>query len=661
MQELRITKRPSASGERLDPRRASCTHSDTPDRLPAHGGSTMMHEQGGRRTGAPPQIATPDIADTLDRLPTASQHSAKEVPITYANALLVYPEIPPTYWGFNFALEFTGHNAMFPPLGLLTVAALFPRGYNLQIVDMNVSPLEDSHLEWADIVFTSAMVVQQDSLKSVIERCNRAGVPLVDGGPYPTSYHDELLGVDHFLLDEVEDTFPDFLQDLEDGAAKLIYRAPDKPDVTKSPVPRFDLIDFNDYHSMCVQFSRGCPFNCEFCDITKLFGRIPRTKTPEQVLREFESLHTLGWQGKVFLVDDNFIGNKRKALELLPRIAEWQQIHSYPFSLITEASVDLANKDPLMDAMVEAGFHSVFLGIETPNPKALVKTHKQQNTSKHGGDYLLKAVKTIQQKGLRVAGGFILGLDEDGEEVFDAQINFIQQAGIPLAMIGILGVIRGTDLHKRMEEEGRLLDNVPTGNQLNMVMNFKPEMDVDVLLAGYRRVLTTAYDPTLGNYFERSLTMLRNVGYAENAAELPNKKLLQALWKSLYRQIFSKQGFAYLKFLSKVAWIDRRLLPEAFSLAILGYHFEMIVRQEIAIHDFKEFMRLELEALQESVPVDHNHLANVNDFGEQVAKVLKLADSRYRVIHRDFRREVERALDSFRSSVTKLKEDYVVT
>ena len=579
-------------------------------------------------------------------------YGSNEAHIRYRNALLVYPECPPTFWGFNFALEFSGQKAMFPPLGLLTVAAMFPPEYDVRLVDMNVRSLEDSDLEWADMVFASAMIVQKDSLQAVVDRCTRAGVPVVAGGPYPTSYHDEIQGVDHFLLDEVEDTFPGFLRDLDRGTARTIYREAGKPDVTKTPVPRFDLIDLNDYHSMCLQFSRGCPFNCEFCDITKLFGRVPRTKTSGQMLEEFESLYHLGWHGKVFLVDDNFIGNKRRALELLPDVAEWQRGRSYPFSLITEASVNLANTEELMDSMVDAGFHNVFLGIETPNPKALIKTQKQQNTSRKQENYLLSAVRKIQRKGIRVAGGFILGLDEDDESVFASQIEFIQAAGIPLAMVGLLTVVRGTDLHERLQAEGRLLESESTGNQLNMVLNFQPEMDSATLLEGYRRVLKTIYDPTLKNYFSRCVTMLQNIRFGPRPSEPLDRNLLKGLLRSLHRQILSRQGPAYLRFIAKVIRIDPRLLPEAFSLAILGYHFEMVGRQEIAVHDFKQFLASELESLRQ-VPSDANGRSIEPALGRYAdpTESLSRAESRYRKLHRSFRHGIESSMDSFRATV----------
>ena len=368
------------------------------------------------------------------------------------NALLLYPRHPPTYWGNNFALDLLGIRAAFPPLGLLTVAAMFPSRYNLRVVDLNVTSLEDRDLEWADLAFTSTMIVQRPSLERVVERCNRAGVPVIAGGPHPTTFHREMEGIDHFVLDEVEETFPTFLRDLEDGVAKEVYRAPGKPDVTVTPLPRFDLIDMNDYYSMCLQFSRGCPFDCEFCDITKLYGRVSRTKTPEQMVAEFDHLHELGWRGPLFLVDDNFIGNKREVTRLLPAIAEWQKDRGYPFTLSTEASVNLVRMNDLMDVMIDAGFDTVFLGIETPNPKALKKMKKPQNINVRDDNYLFTAVRKIQQKGMQVQGGFILGLDEDDESAFDAQIDFIQETGIPIALVGLLTALKDTNLWARLEQ-----------------------------------------------------------------------------------------------------------------------------------------------------------------------------------------------------------------
>ncbi len=297
---------------------------------------------------------------------------------------------------------------------------------------------------------------------------------------------------DYYVLDEVEETFPLFLADWEAGRAQRLYRPERKPVLTTTPVPRFDLLDLGAYSSMALQFSRGCPFDCEFCDITKLFGRVPRTKSNPQMLAELDALYDLGWRGPVFLVDDNFIGNRREALRLLPEVAAWQRERAHPFDLFTEASVNLAEHEPLMDAMVAAGFSMVFLGIESPNPEALRKTRKSQNVKRDEDDFLLRAVRTIQRKGLEVSGGFILGLDADGPEVFDAQIEFIQAAGIPRAMVGLLTALRGTDLHARYAAEGRLVGEA-SGNNVEIALNFRPQLAPEVLIAGYRRVLATLY------------------------------------------------------------------------------------------------------------------------------------------------------------------------
>ncbi|MGR3311047.1 MAG: B12-binding domain-containing radical SAM protein [Candidatus Brocadiales bacterium] len=495
--------------------------------------------------------------------------------------LLVYPEFPPSFWGCKHAIEFIGKKSVMPPLGLLTVAGMFPEnGYELKLIDMNITSLEDEHITWADFVLTSTMIVQQKSLREVIARCNRIGVPIVAGGPHPTSFHDQIKGVDHFVLDEVEEIFPQFLEDFGNGGAKKMYRAPEKPDVTKTPLSRFDLLDLDAYRSMALQFSRGCPFDCEFCDITKLFGRIPRTKTNDQMLAELDFLYDLGWRGPVFLVDDNFVGNKRDAMRLLHAIAGWQKEKGHPFSLYTEASVTLVEFEPLMDAMVDAGLNMVFLGIESPNPETLKKSNKNQNIKKGVDNYLLHAVRTLQGKGIEVTGGFILGLDGDGPEVFDAQIDFIKEAGIPIAMVGILNALRGTTLYNRLEREGRLLAE-STGNNLDITLNFIPEMDRQMLINGYKRILTTLYDPTLSNYFQRCWTQLKNLKLTEHNIGCIGKAELLAAMRSFRRQLFSKQGPAYLKFLLKTIFRYPKMFPEAVRLAIMGYHFQKHTEQAL--------------------------------------------------------------------------------
>lgn len=566
------------------------------------------------------------------------------------NALLVYPEFPPSYWGFKFALDFVGKKSFMPPLGLLTVAGMFPKEYQLKLVDMNVQPLTDADLNWADLVFTSSMIVQRDSLQKVIERSNLAGATVVSGGPHPTTFHESIEGVDHFVLDEVEDILPGFLRDLEQGTAKRIYRANEKPDVSQAALPRFDLINLQDYESMALQFSRGCPFDCEFCDITKLFGRVARTKRNEKMLEEFDQLYRLGWRGSLFLVDDNFIGNKRAALDLLGHLGKWQKERDYPFALFTEASVNLARLEPLMDAMVEAGFSMTFLGIESPNPEALLKTKKKQNTRKGEDNYLLDAVRTIQNKGIEVTAGFILGLDGDDERSFDAQMQFIEEAGIPKAMVGLLTALKGTNLYHRLQSEGRLLEE-STGNSVNVELNFIPEMDSQTLKDGYKRVLRTIYDPTLRNYFDRCFTMLTHLKQTRHTgAHEIGKAELKAIAKSFTRQILSRQGPAYLKFLVKVLRTRPKMFPEAIRLAIFGYHFEKITSQQISVHEFRNYLRVELDGFKDWLSrAKEDKVLDAQTYPKDVLSRVRI---RYNQIHEDFRYSVADALDSFNQAVT---------
>ncbi len=552
-------------------------------------------------------------------------------------ALLVYPEFPPSYWGFRYALEFVGKRSSMPPLGLLTVAAMFPPSWELRLVDMNVQPLADADLAWADLVLTSTMVVQQRSLREVLARCNSLGKPVAVGGPHPTSFAAEIVGADHFLLDEVEETFPRFLADFAAGRAAREYRPEAKPAVTSTPVPRFDLLDLSAYGSMALQFSRGCPFDCEFCDITKLFGRVPRTKSNEQIVTELEALYALGWRGSLFLVDDNFIGNKKEALRLLPAIAEWQRARGYPFDLYTEASVNLAKNEPLMDAMVAAGFSMVFLGIESPNPEALQRTNKLQNTAKDDRDYLLHAVEAIQRKGMEVTAGFILGLDGDGPEVFDAQVRFIQSAGIPIAMVGLLTALRGTNLYARLEREGRLVAE-STGNNVEIALNFVPELDRDVLVEGYRRVLSTLYGPDLGSYFARCRTLLGRLGRGPKTARRPSRSELVAALRSLRLQLLSPQGPAYAAFLAHTLFTRPRLLAEAIRMAVKGWHFQRFTAQTLASHAYRE-AALEgygrVEGLLERAVAAHDRLRRTVE--RQVATTIRRLRRRHRRLRPEFR------------------------
>ena len=583
------------------------------------------------------------------------------------NALFVYPEFPPSYWGYKYALDFASKKSAMPPLGLLTVAGMFPKNYQLKVVDMNVTTLTEADIDWADVVLTSTMVVQKESLYEVIQRCNRAGVPIVAGGPHPTSYHDNIREeaegeVDHFFFGEVEEIFEDFLTDFEAGVAKDVYKEKRKPDITLAPSPRYDLINIHDYGSMALQFSRGCPFDCEFCDITKLFGRVPRTKSNEQMMTEFDMLHRLGWQGSLFVVDDNFIGNKRDAMRLLPEVIEYQKKRDFPFKLFTEASVNLVEIPDMLDAMSDAGFDMVFLGIESPNEDALLMTKKKQNTNKEedAGSYLLRAIRTIQNSGMEVTGGFIIGMDGDKE--FDSHIRFIQEAGVPMAMAGLLTALKETNLYHRLQSEGRLLDE-STGNNTDITLNFVPELPREHLIAEYRRVVSTLYDPTLKNYFERCLTLIKHLKPVKHGQGKIGKTELMAVARSMKRQLFSKQGPAYLRFLINVIKDYPSMLDKAIRLAIHGYHFEKMTSQTVAVDNFKQYLTTEINAFEEVVSDSQSHRdaeqhvkAGVSRIGEirsHAQELLARVYAQYEDIHEDFRYNVRDALDTFQKSVFK--------
>lgn len=572
------------------------------------------------------------------------------------NALFVYPKFPPSYWGFKYALEFLGKKSSMPPLGLLTIAGMFPKNYDLKVVDINIEPLTDEHLEWADVALTSTMIVQKDSLYDVVERCNQTGVPIIVGGPHPTSYYDNIKEecngtVDHFLFGEVEEIFEDFLTDFESGSANEIYREKRKPDISITPPPRYDLIDINSYGSMALQFSRGCPFNCEFCDITKLFGRVPRTKSNEQMLSEFEMLYKLGWEGAMFVVDDNFIGNKRDAMRLLPAVKEWQEERDFPFALYTEASVNLVEIPEMLDAMSSAGFSMVFLGIESPNEEALISTSKGQNTSKEedAGSYLMNAVRKIQKSGMEVTGGFIIGLDGDNE--FDSHIDFIQEAGIPMAMAGLLTALKETDLWHRLKTEDRLLVE-STGNNTDMSLNFVPEMPRDQLISEYRRVISTLYDPTLKNYFARCYKLLENMPFTPHNVRTIKMDEFRAFLRSMRYQMLSKQGYEYFKFLVKVIKNYPKMFPEAVKLAVMGYHLEKITRHTVAVEEFRKYLSGEMDTFKEKVSqVDPVENTNMNEIGKYAQQILSQGKKKYNSIHEDFQYAAQGAMDNFQNDV----------
>ncbi len=487
------------------------------------------------------------------------------------NILLVYPIYPDTFWSFKHALKFVSKSASFPPLGLLTIASMLPKDWNKKLVDMNASELKDKDILWVDYVFISAMSIQNASADEVIQQCKKLNTKIVAGGPLFTSSPENYQNIDYLILNEAEITLPEFLSDLSEGKAKQKYTSDQWAEITTTPLPLWDLISINNYTSMNVQYSRGCPFDCDFCDITVLYGRRPRTKTKEQVLAELDALYITGWRGPVFFVDDNFIGNKVKLKkEILPAIAEWNDKNKNPFYFNTEVSINLADDDKLMHLMVKAGFEAVFIGIESPNEESLIECNKIQNRNRD----LLLSIKKIQKSGLEVQGGFIVGFDNDPPTIFDRLTNFIQESGIVTAMVGLLNAPNGTKLQKRLITEGRMLKDF-TGNNTDFSITFIPQMNSEVLIDGYKKILDTIYSPKY--YYERVMRFMKDFEPKKKKVFHLNPNYILAFFRSIFKLgVVGEERIYYWKLFF---WSLFRK-PQLFSLAILftiyGFHFRKI-------------------------------------------------------------------------------------
>ena len=490
--------------------------------------------------------------------------------------LLVYPGYPDTFWSFKHALKFISKKAAFPPLGLLTVAAMLPREWEKKLVDLNTTTLTDRDLKWADYVFISAMVAQQDSAKEVIARCKELGTRIVAGGPFFSPGYEDFGfdDIDHLIFGEAENILPFFVEDLEKGCARHIYSAEEFPDIRKTPVPLWSLLDRNKYQSMSIQYSRGCPFNCEFCDIVILNGHRPRTKDQSQVIAELDALYNAGWRGGVFFVDDNFIGNKRKLKsEILPAIIEWMEAKKRPFSFFTEASINLADDEELMNLMTRAGFDMIFVGIESPSEESLVECNKLQNKNRD----LLASVKTMQNQGLQVQGGFIVGFDSDPLSIFKSQIEFIQKSGIVMAMVGVLMAPPGTRLYKRLQKENRILPK-GTGDNTDGSTNFIPKMGREALASGYRRVVDTIYAPR--QYYERTRTFLKEYRPGNKGRSRVSPRQLIALARSTWALGFKEKGRIYYWKLFAWTLLTRpKIFPLSITLAVQGFHFRKVAEK----------------------------------------------------------------------------------
>ncbi|MBW3011367.1 B12-binding domain-containing radical SAM protein, partial [Candidatus Woesearchaeota archaeon] len=411
--------------------------------------------------------------------------------------LFVSPVYPDTFWNFKYAIKFVSKKAIQPPLGLLTVAAMLPAEWEKKLVDMNIEPLEDEDIKWADYVFISAMDIQKKSVLQIVDRCKVLGVKTVAGGPLFTARYSEFQDVDHLILNEAEATLPLFLKDLEEGCTKHLYTSEEFPDIQKSPVPLWKLIDMKKYATMNIQYSRGCPFDCEFCGITALLGRKVRTKTKEQIIAELDSLYSNGWKGDIFFVDDNFIGNKSiLKKDVLPAIIEWTEKRNKPFIFTTEASINLSDDEELMMMMERAGFDTVFVGIETPDENSLTECNKHQNKNRD----LLESIARIKKHGFQVMGGFIVGFDSDPPSIFEKQIEFIQKSGIVVAMVGLLNAPRNSRLYQRLLKENRILHEI-SGDNTYYSINFVPKMKHKTLIDGYNKIIKEIYSQK--SYYKR--------------------------------------------------------------------------------------------------------------------------------------------------------------
>jgi radical SAM superfamily enzyme YgiQ (UPF0313 family) len=521
--------------------------------------------------------------------------------------LLLYPKFPKSFWSFEKALSLVDRKAMLPPLGLATVAAILPQEWEFRLVDHNVADIPEADWDWAEMVILSAMIVQKDDFGALIREAHRRGKLTAVGGPYSTALPQESIdaGADFLILDEGEITLPLFIAAIERGERSGIMRSDGvRPDVTTTPIPRFDLLDFGAYDSMSVQFSRGCPFQCEFCDIIVLYGRKPRTKTPEQLLAELERLYALGWTGSVFMVDDNFIGNKRNVKLMLQALSPWMAAHDYPFRFNTEASIDLAGDQEMMDMMVDCNFTAVFLGIETPDEASLALTQKFQNTR----DSLSESVDKIVRSGLRVMAGFIIGFDGEQQGAGDRITRFVELTTIPTAMFSMLQALPDTALWHRLNKEGRLLGADKTsGMNQTTLMNFVPTRPIEDIANEYINAFWELYDPLV--YLERTYQHFLKLGAPKHKSKVRKVSWVnvRALLTIFWRQgVVRKTRFRFWACLFGILRHNPKVWEPYIGICALGEHFleyREIVRDQIGAQ-LKEYQSLPMAVLPSPVAVE---------------------------------------------------------
>src|SRR5450631_1835999 len=485
--------------------------------------------------------------------------------------LLISPRTPDTFWSFKHAIRFVSRKASMAPLGLLTVAAMLPPEWELKLVDMNVEKLKDEDLRSADYVLIGAMIVHKDSVREIVARCASFEKTVIAGGPLFTTGHEAFPEIHHFVLGEAEEMMPQVVADMQNGRLQSVYRTSHRPDITRTPAPRWDLIKFHHYVTMSVQFSRGCPFDCEFCDIIVMNGRTPRTKTPAQLIAELDGLRQNGWNDMVFIVDDNFIGNKARTKALLHALIEWRRQTRTSIRFLTEASVNLADDPELCALMVEAGFKKVFVGIETPSVEALAECHKVQNRNRD----LVDSVQTLQRAGLEVMGGFIVGFDSDQSDIFKRQFEFIQRSGVATAMVGLLTALPQTRLWQRLKSEGRLAAE-SSGNNTDAALNFRPKLNRDFLQSGYRELVKKLYEP--GNYYRRIRTFLKSHRPGGPRRRLSRADCIAFLKSFWVLGVWHRGRVGYWRLFWGTLLRRPRQFPHAIELAIIGLHFRRVAK-----------------------------------------------------------------------------------
>jgi radical SAM superfamily enzyme YgiQ (UPF0313 family) len=573
--------------------------------------------------------------------------------------LLVYPENPPTFWSANETLKLAGRKSAFPPLGLLTVAGLLPRDYELKLVDLNAAPLADDDIRWADVILTSSMIIHWPSLEEIIARANALGTPIVNGGPLPTQYHADIAGDAVFYLGEAENGFVDVIETaIRDGAngarpgRRVVDRRGQWKSLEETPVPRWDLINLDDYGTMMIQITRGCPESCTFCNIPALYGKTTRLRTASRTTRELDALYDAGWRGLVMVVDDNFVGNRTAIRAILENeVIPWQEERGHPFQLFTQASIRLTEDPALMAAMREAGFETIFVGIESPSADSLKFMAAQKNLQ--GDVSLVEKVRMLQGYGFQVQAGFIVGFDTDPADIADVTIDFIQEAAIPVAMVGILGVLPDTPDYTRYKRLGRLVEGVKYSGDSGLFsrqLSFVPNIDPEELFARHRRIVETVNRPD--RFFARCLALL------EHQTRPPRAGLKIAPWhiatllRSLWHQgILSPYRGDYWRYLAAILRRHPRRFVYAFTMGVLAHHPITATQQALRAASFRTYCEDALARLERLVAT---RPADATAIRRQAAELLDTAHRRYAALKLDFRKQVATTLDSFRSGVARL-------